>query len=618
MKTNLVEVHFHGKLGKAFRNKWKLAISSVGEMSRSIEVLTNHKFYKWLIEEDKKGAKYRVLINGRDFIHEEERVTLEKPESIRNSELMMNLPNLRTIDIVPVIQGANSSLLTAILGVVLIIVGIVLLVTGVGSPLGVPLIIAGLGLLAAGVINLLSRPPKFDDFREIDGSTGRTSYLFNGPQNTTREGGPVPIGYDRVLTGSQVISASYVVSDFNAGIGVNDLPGLLDDSFSIGDHPDIYAFGLNSNGDIYVALYDNNVSPNKKGIFKLKNDGSTISYGVNTFNTLDKIGNVKGINFDNYLDRLYVNGDGILYANSKARNFAGYTLSNGIALNSSFDVSFNDEAVNTVIIRDIQEDNKILIGGNFDRFIKNNATTPVNKLAILNNTLSDVTIGDFHINNTVYSIYVYTPDQMNPRNRKIIIGGNFTTVGGFSRGGIAILKDEVSGFSLDNFAPVGINAGTIVKTLGIQTVNGIDMLIIGGNFTTINGTTQKGLARLSLVDGSLDTSFNANLPVNAIINSLYVQTNGKILIGGSFNTIDTVTANNIGRLNLDGSPDVAYSFPIGTRQGGIKSIMVDTSNGVNRGKFYVYGPFDSVGQDGNWVKKRQLARFHNAGYLDTT
>ena len=39
--------------------------------------------------------------------------------------------------------------------------------------------------------------------------------LFAGPQNIVGEGGPVPVGYGRLVVGSQVISASYVIRDFN-------------------------------------------------------------------------------------------------------------------------------------------------------------------------------------------------------------------------------------------------------------------------------------------------------------------------------------------------------------------------------------------------------------------
>ena len=35
------------------------------------------------------------------------------------------------------------------------------------------------------------------------------SYLFSGPVNVINEGGPVPIGYGRLIVGSQVIMSTY-------------------------------------------------------------------------------------------------------------------------------------------------------------------------------------------------------------------------------------------------------------------------------------------------------------------------------------------------------------------------------------------------------------------------
>jgi predicted phage tail protein len=79
------------------------------------------------------------------------------------------------------------------------------------SPLlGAALIAAGIGLLAAGISALLMEPPMMDDLRTIQGATS-SSYLFNGPVNISREGGPVPVCYGELLVGSQTLSAYYDV-----------------------------------------------------------------------------------------------------------------------------------------------------------------------------------------------------------------------------------------------------------------------------------------------------------------------------------------------------------------------------------------------------------------------
>ena len=53
-----------------------------------------------------------------------------------------------------------------------------------------------------------------EDFR----GGGKQSYLFNGPINVTNEGGPVPVGYGRLIVGSQVTYASYEVTRVDASV----------------------------------------------------------------------------------------------------------------------------------------------------------------------------------------------------------------------------------------------------------------------------------------------------------------------------------------------------------------------------------------------------------------
>lgn len=211
----LTNIRLHGELGREMGKEiWNLDVSSVGEAVRAIEILSKRKLYKYLLEKDKDGLQYKILINEREI--DTSKIDKEKIETIEASELNLKFGELKTIDIIPVIQGAGKggSIASIVVGVVLVVVGAILTAYG-GGGIGVPMIIAGLGLIAGGVINLLTQPPKFDDFREIGGGK-RGSFLFNGPENTTREGGPVPVGYGRLIVGSQVISASYEISHISA------------------------------------------------------------------------------------------------------------------------------------------------------------------------------------------------------------------------------------------------------------------------------------------------------------------------------------------------------------------------------------------------------------------
>lgn len=213
MKDNLVDIVLHGDLGKYMVNrKWNLAVNSVSTAISAINCLTNNKFSDYFIQNNKLYAKYRILINGKDFISPVKEINENNWEEINNSELIIKNDNIKTIDIVPILEGNNSKGLgigALILGIILIIVGIIL----ISTPFGAPLIIGGLGLVAAGVISLLTKSPKFQNFRNID-KADNESYLFGGPINIIGEGGPVPVGYGTVLIGSQVISSSYKVQDY--------------------------------------------------------------------------------------------------------------------------------------------------------------------------------------------------------------------------------------------------------------------------------------------------------------------------------------------------------------------------------------------------------------------
>lgn len=221
--SELVQITLHGKIGKEVGESWRLAVGSVAEAIHAINVLGKQKFNKFLARKENVNAEYRVLINGEDFISEEPLNTPESVKNIEKSNLAIPLKGLRTIDIIPAIEGADN-VLNMVLGVILIAVGAFLGFTGIG----VALIFVGVGLLAQGIMGLLAKPPGFEDFREIEGGK-KVSYLFNGPENTTREGGPVPIGYGQLLIGSQVIAASYntydVVSEegeLSTGNSIND------------------------------------------------------------------------------------------------------------------------------------------------------------------------------------------------------------------------------------------------------------------------------------------------------------------------------------------------------------------------------------------------------------
>lgn len=112
--------------------------------------------------------------------------------------------------------------MSSVKGIFAIFLGLLLIPFG-GPLLGLTLAQlapAILGLVALGVSMLLMKPPPMvspqqianpsADFEAAPGDGGgEPSYLFSGPVNTVGEGGPVPLGYGRLLIGSHQVFSSY-------------------------------------------------------------------------------------------------------------------------------------------------------------------------------------------------------------------------------------------------------------------------------------------------------------------------------------------------------------------------------------------------------------------------
>ena len=84
--------------------------------------------------------------------------------------------------------------------------------------------------------------------------------------------------------------------------------------------------------------------------------------------------------------------------------------------------------------------------------------------------------------------------------------------------------------------------------------------MIGGAFTTVNGAKRYRIARLNS-DGSLDNTFQNGLTgASSKVRCIQIQGDGKILIGGDFTMVNGSYRNYVARLNTDGSVDTGFQF----------------------------------------------------------
>jgi uncharacterized delta-60 repeat protein len=249
------------------------------------------------------------------------------------------------------------------------------------------------------------------------------------------------------------------------------------------------------------------------------------------------------------------------------------------------DTGFNpnmDRGVRSLVV---QANGKVLIGGDFETV----GGVARNKIARLNADGSLDTGFNPNANNEVYSLAVQA-------DGKVLIGGFFTSVGGVTRNRIARLNADGS---LDTgFNPI---ANESVSSLAVQADGKV---LIGGGFTSVGGVERNGIARLN-ADGSLDTGFGFNPNSIGAVISFAVQADGKVLIGGGFSTVGGVARNNIARLNADGSLDTGFNP---NANGGVYSLAVQAD-----GKVLIGGEFTTVGG----VARNRVARLNADGSLDT-
>ena len=163
---------------------------------------------------------------------------------------------------------------------------------------------------------------------------------------------------------------------------------------------------------------------------------------------------------------------------------------------------------------------------------------------------------------------------------KVYIGGQFATVSGTSRNGVARLL--ATGANDLTFATgTGLNSPSYA--LAIQPDG---KLLVGGPFTDYNGAGRSRIARI-LSSGDLDLTFKPIAGFNSWVYSLSTQPDGKILCGGDFTTYNGVSANRIAQLNSDGSKDI--DFLTGT---GFNNWVYDTQL-LPEGDIVVLGGFSS-------------------------
>ena len=162
---------------------------------------------------------------------------------------------------------------------------------------------------------------------------------------------------------------------------------------------------------------------------------------------------------------------------------------------------------------------------------------------------------------------------------KVLVGGDFTGYNG-TTGQNRIIRLNADGSRDATFARTGTGFNNAVYSLAVQADGKV---LVGGDFTTYNGTAgQSRLIRLN-ADGSRDAAFATGTGFNSTVNSLVVQPDGKVLVGGNFTSYNGTTAEPPARLNADGTRDAAFATGTGFNTSACSSLAVQADGKVLAG-----------------------------------
>ena len=296
--------------------------------------------------------------------------------------------------------------------------------------------------------------------------------------------------------------------------------------------------------------------------------------------------NVAGSGFNGFVYALAVQPDGKVLVGGNFTAYNGNTAAPDHVLrlnpDGSLDLTFNYTAGSTSTGADgvvralaLQSDGKVLVGGDFTAY--NGGTAPARLLRLTANGSLDASFnpGGAGAGGSVRALALQ-PDG------RVLVGGIFAVYNGDAAAPNYVLRLTATGLLDTSFNPGGAGtsggAGGLVFALAVQP-NG--RVLVGGDFTAYNGdaAAPDNVLRLT-ADGVLDNSFNpGGAGAGNNVSALAVQADGRVLVGGNFNTYNGAAAPAcLLRLTADGLLDTGFN-PGGTGPGNSVRALLVQANG---------------------------------------
>jgi uncharacterized delta-60 repeat protein len=145
--------------------------------------------------------------------------------------------------------------------------------------------------------------------------------------------------------------------------------------------------------------------------------------------------------------------------------------------------------------------------------------------------------------------------------RTLLVSGNDIFAGGLGNSNVQKWGDTSfdNNHTFSGYLPTSPNPFSDIFGLALQSDGKI---VVVGSFTTVNGNSRNGIVRLNS-NGTVDTGFNPGSGFNDTPTCIQIQSNGKIIVGGWFTTYNGNTRNKIVSINSDGSIDTTVTFGSG-------------------------------------------------------
>jgi uncharacterized delta-60 repeat protein len=191
-----------------------------------------------------------------------------------------------------------------------------------------------------------------------------------------------------------------------------------------------------------------------------------------------------------------------------------------------------------------------------------------------------------------------------PSDNKIFVGGYFSTYGAAPRGNVAWVNSDGSVDSTFTGLAGATDYFPLADAVAVQADG---KLLVGGFFSSFDGSPHYNLVRLN-PDGAIDPSFDATVGTDGSVRAFLIQSDGKIVVAGSFRALNGIACGRVVRLNSDGTLDPSFGPGVGATDT-IYALAQDLA-----GDIYVGGTFQYF--DG--LFRPYIAKLNPAGAVDKT